>query len=195
MRLVIAAALLAVTAALPNGWKARVDAPPGKEDLKVEEQDGTLTIATGAASALLYKPDMKAWRNYVVTAIFSELNPAAKPEAYGLVVGGVDLDKAVPKFLCFLVRHDGTFSIQRYTGAKARPVVAWRTALTMKESKGVQRSNTLSIRAAGPAVRFFVDDKEVAKLTRAQVGDGVAGLRVNAGLNLQVSRFEVKTAR
>ncbi len=195
MRLVIAAALLAITAALPAGWKARVDAPPGKEDMTVEEQDGTLTIATKAAGVLLYKPDMKAQRNYEVTAIFSELNPAAKPEAYGLVVGGIDLDKAVPKFLCFLVRHDGSFSIQRYTGAKARPVVAWRSALTMKESKGVQASNTLSIRAAGPAVRFFVDEKEVAKLTRAQVGDGVAGLRVNAGLNLQVSRFEVKNGQ
>ena len=35
--------------------------------------------------------------------------------------------------------------------------------------------------------------KEVAKLTRAQAGgDGIAGLRINHNLHLQVSKFEVK---
>jgi hypothetical protein len=113
--------------------------------------------------------------------------------AYGFFIAGVDLDKPTCTYTSFLVRHDGRFSIQRTTGARTRPAVAWRTALTMKEPKGIQTSNTLSIRAAGGMVRFFVDEKEVAKLTRAQVGgDGIAGIRVNSGLNLQVNKLSLK---
>jgi hypothetical protein len=193
MRLVIGAALLLISAALPDGWKARVDGPDSKEEaITVEEKESTLTVTTRGVGTILYKPDMKAEGNYELTAVFSELEPAKTPQAYGFFVGGRDLDKAVPNYATYLIRHDGMFSVQRVQGSKSRSIVAWRTALTMKEPKRVQATNTLSIRAAGNTVRFYVDDKEVAKLSRAQIGDGIAGIRVNPGLHLQVHQITVK---
>ena len=60
------------------------------------------------------------------------------------------------------------------------------------ESEGVTEDALARLAARhGNTVRFFIGDKEVAKLTRAQVGgDGTAGLRINHNLQVQVSKFE-----
>src|SRR5262245_3705104 len=80
MRFVIgvtAVALLAGSASLPNGWKARVDGPDSKEDaIAVEEKESALIVTTRGVGTLLYKPDMKAEGDYELSAVFSELEPA-----------------------------------------------------------------------------------------------------------------------
>ena len=128
-----------------------------------------------------------------VSGAFSQLDPSDFPEEFGLFIAGADLDKDTQRYTCFMVRQDAKFSIQKRTGDTFKSVVAWRPVPAMKEPKGVKTTNTLIIRALGDTVRFLIDDKEVAKLTREQVGgDGIAGLRINHNLHVQVSKFEVK---
>ncbi len=191
--LAIATASIQGTGQLPAGWKVRLD----KVDAKVETVNVTVekdalefhTVPTG----IYYKPEMKAEKDYEVGASFSQLEPAKQPEEFGIFVGGTDLDKDMPRYTSFLVRQDAHFSIRKYTGDTIKAAVAWRPVPAMKEPKGVKSTNTLMIRAQGNIVRFFIGDKEVAKLTRAQVGgDGIAGLRINHNLHVQVSKFEVK---
>jgi hypothetical protein len=136
---------------------------------------------------------MKAEKDYEVSASFSQLDTAEQPEEFGLVIAGADLDKDTQHYATFLVRQDGRFSIQKRDGAVTKAAVAWRPVPAMKEPKGVKSTNTLRIRAIGDIIRFFIGDKEVAKLTRAQIGgDGIAGLRINHNLHVQVSKFEVR---
>jgi hypothetical protein len=184
------------TGQMPGGWKARLDKPDAKlSTVKVTEEKDALEFETGPAG-IYYKPDMKAEKDYEVSASFSQLDSAANPqevEEFGLIVGGVDLDKDTQRYTCFLVRQDARFSIQKRTGAVTKSAVAWRPVPAMKEPKGVKSTNALRIRARGNIVRFFIGDKEVAKLTRAQVGgDGIAGLRINHNLHVQVGKFAVK---
>lgn len=184
------------TGKLPEGWKARLDRPEAKlETVKVVAEKDALEFETGPAG-IYYKPDMKAEQDYEVSASFSELDSAENPnevEEFGLIIAGADLDKDTQRYTCFLVRQDARFSIQKRAGATTKTAVAWRPVPAMKEPKGVKSTNTLIIRAHGNTVRFFIGDKEVAKLTRAQVGgDGIAGLRINHNLHVQVSKFEVK---
>jgi hypothetical protein len=181
------------TGEMPSGWKARLDKPDAKLDtLKVVAEKDALEFQTGPAG-IYYKPDMKAEGDYEVSASFSQLEPAASPEEFGLIIAGADLDKDTQRYACFLVRQDARFSIQKRTGATTKSAVAWRPVPAMKEPKGVKSTHTLIIRAHGNVVRFFIGDKEVAKLTRAQVGgDGIAGLRINHNLHVQVSKFEIK---
>jgi hypothetical protein len=181
------------TGQMPAGWKVRFDKPDAKpETVKVVAEQDALEFQTGPAG-IYYKPDMKAEKDYEVSASFSQLEPAQFPEEFGLIIGGADLDKDTEHYTCFLVRQDARFSIQKRTGARTKAAVAWRPVPAMKEPKGVKTTNTLIIRARGNIVSFLIGDKEVAKLTRAQVGgDGIAGLRINHNLHLQVSKFEVK---
>jgi hypothetical protein len=178
---------------LPADWKVRFDKPDATPEMvEVKEEKDALTFRTGPAG-IYYKPAMKAEKDYEVSASFSQLEPAPQPEEFGLFIAGADLDKDTQRYTCFLVRQDARFSIQKRTGDVTKAAVAWRPVPAMKEPKGVKSTNTLLIRATENTVRFFIGDKEVAKLTRAQVGgDGITGLRINHNLDLQVSKFDVK---
>src|SRR5215471_5878796 len=177
---------------LPAGWKVRFDDAGAKpEDVLVEEKDGTLTFATGPAG-IYYKGD-KAEKDFEYTATFSQLKPTAMAEAYGLFIAGQDLDKDTQRYTYFLIRQDGKFLIKTRNGAATKTIVDWRDAPSMREPKGVKTSNTLEIRATANSVQFVVDGKPVHAMTRDQVGpDGLAGIRVNHNLNVQVGKLEIK---
>jgi hypothetical protein len=178
---------------MPDGWKVRFDDAAAKpEQVMVDEKDGTLAFTTGPAG-IYYKPGMKAAGDYALTASFSQLKPGQFPEAYGLLIAGQDLDKDTQRYTYFLIRQDGKFLVKSRNGAATKAIVDWTDAPSMKEPKGVKTSNTLQIRASGDSVRFFVNDKQVHKLTRAEAGgDGIAGVRVNHNLNVQVSKLTLK---
>jgi hypothetical protein len=178
---------------MPAGWVARLDKPDARPDtLKMIAEKDALEFQTGPAG-IFYKPDMRGEKDYELSASFSQLEPAEYPEEFGLIIAGGDLDKPTQHYTCFLVRQDAKFAIQKRTGPLTKSAVAWRPVPAMKEPKGVKSTNTLMVRAHGTTVRFFIGDKEVAKLTRAQVGgDGIVGLRVNHNLHVQVSKFEIK---
>ena len=181
------------TGKMPDGWKVRFDEADAKADaVVVAEKTGTLTFTTGPA-AIYYKPGMKAERDYELTATFSQLKPSEHAEAYGLFIAGQDLDKPTARYTYFLVRQDGKFLIKSRSGEATKTIKDWTDAPAMKEPKGVKTSNTLQIRATEGTVRFYVNDKQVQKLTRAQAGgDGIAGVRVNHNLNLQVGKLTLK---
>ena len=178
---------------MPDGWKVRFDDATAKpEQVIVDEKDATLAFTTGPAG-IYYKPGMKAEKDYELTASFSQLKPSAHAEAYGLFIAGQDLDKDTQRYTYFLIRQDGKFLIKSRDGAATKAIVDWTDAPAMREPKGVKTSNTLQIRATEDSVRFFVNDKQVHKLTRAQAGgDGIAGVRVNHNLNLQVGKLTLK---
>ena len=132
---------------------------------------------------------MKAEGNFELTATFSQLQPATHPEGYGLFVGGADLQKDEQRYTYVLIRQDGKFLIKSRNGAATPTIVNWMDAVPMREAKGeLKRSNVLGIRAQGDTVHFLVNDREVHHASRADVNpDGIAGIRINHNLNVQVT--------
>lgn len=178
---------------LPDGWKARLDDPLAKANAAsaVAERE-SLKFKSGPAG-IYYKPDMKAERDYELTAAFSQLEPSVPPEPYGLFISGVDLDKEVPRYTAFLIRQDGKYRISSHNGDKAVVIVDWASAPQMADPKGVKTSNTLTIRAQQAAVHFLVGEKEVHQMPRARAGgDGIAGVRIGKDLHVQVDKLAVK---
>jgi hypothetical protein len=184
------------TGKLPDGWTGRLDSPDAKpESLALTNEGPSMKFNTGPdAAGIYYKPNMKGTGNYELSAAFSQLKPSEHPEAYGLFIGGADLDKPTQHYTYFLIRQDGKYSIRSRNGDKTAPIVDWTDSAAMKgDPKGVKTSNTLAIRAAGDGVHFLIDGKEVQKLTRAKAEpEGLAGLRVNHNLNLQVDKLLLK---
>jgi hypothetical protein len=192
----VAAAMVTIALAqgpLPAGWKSRLDT----ESMKVapgaiKEEKDALIFSTGPAAGIYWKDSMKAENDFVLGASFSQLKTSEHAEAYGLFIGGNDLDKDTQRYVYFIIRQDGKYSVRSRNGAAAKAIVDWTAAPSMMEPKGVKTSNTLQIRAAGTEVRFFVNDRQVHRMTRAQAGDGIAGLRINHNLDVQVSKLELK---
>ena len=177
---------------LPEGWKARLDDATAKETGTVTVEKDAV-VFSGGPGGIYYKPDMKAEKDYRVTAAFTQPQTLPEPQPYGLFVSGTDLDKDTVSYTAFLVRQDGKYQIVARSGGKDTVVVPWRAAAQMTEPKGVKPTNTLEIRVLQNGAHFLIGDKEVHQMPRARIGaDGVVGVRVGRGLTVQVTRLEAK---
>lgn len=178
---------------IPDGWKVHFDDAAAKPDqVIVEEKENAVTFTTGPA-AIYYKPGTKATGDYDLSAVVSQIKTTVRPEGYGLFIAGTDLDKDTLRYTFFLVRQDGKYLIAARDSGDVKTLVNWTAAPPMHEPNGMKTSNTLVIRATGNDVRFFIDGKQVTKLTRTEVGgDGIAGVRIGTDLNVQVTRLTLK---
>jgi hypothetical protein len=179
---------------LPSGWKGRLDS--GDKSLagvKAAQMGGGVHFMTGPAG-IYYKPADKMTGAYEAHATFTQMEPAAHPEAYGLFIGGSDLDGAAQKYTYFLVRQDGKYMIKRRAGADTPTVADWTDSPAIKKAdKTGKMSNTLAIEVGKDKVRFLVNGTEVTSVDAAKVDTaGTAGLRVNHNLNLHVEGFAAK---
>lgn len=179
---------------LPSGWKGRLDS--GDKSLagvKVTAMGGGMHFMTGPAG-IYYKPADKAAGVYETHATFTQMEPSAHPEAYGLIIGGADLEAPGQKYTYFIVRQDGKFMVKRRAGAATPTVADWTDNAAIKKADSAGKmTNTLAIEVGTDKVRFLVNGTEVTSVDAAKVDTaGTPGLRVNHNLNLHVEGFAVK---
>ena len=179
---------------LPTGWEVRLDRPgddPSSVEFTVREPG--YQVHTGPA-AILFNAALSVSDEFHAAATIVQATPTQHGEAYGIFVGGKDLLEDTQSYLYFLIREDGKFLIKRRSGAETSPVQAWteHAAIVLRADDGEAPENTLRIDAGSEAVAFSINGQEVARLPRGEVdADGVVGLRVNHGLDLSISNFEV----
>jgi len=179
---------------LPSGWKGRLDS--GDKSLagvKAAAMGGGVHFMTGPAG-IYYKPADKMTGAYEAHATFTQMVPADHPEAYGLFIGGANLDAAAQKYTYFIVRQDGKYMIKRRNGNDTQTVTDWTDSSAIKKADSSGKmSNTLAIEVGKDKVRFLVNGTEVSSVDAAKVDTaGTAGLRVNHNLNLHVEGFAAK---
>ncbi len=190
---VLAFGAIVAAAPLPPGWQARLDNAAPVEGVKFEPSGGGFHVTSGPAG-IYYKPDQQASGSYDVHASFTQLEPAAHPEAYGLFIGGADLQSDQQKYVYFLVRQDGKFLIKKREGEATPNVVACtdQAAIHKPDASG-KATNALGIEVGGDKVRFLVNGTEVASQPKTALEtSGIVGVRINHNLNVQVENFGVK---
>ena len=180
--------------ALPAGWSARLDNGSTKADgVKITPSAGGMHFQSGPAGIYYNAMDKKTGA-YTVTASFTQVEPSAHPEAYGLFIGGAGLDGADQKYTYFVVRQDGKFLIKKRAGAATPTVTPWtENAAVKKADASGKMTNTLSITVGKDKATFLVNGTEVSSAPIDQVdASGIAGIRVNHNLNVEVEGFSVK---
>jgi hypothetical protein len=182
---------------LPTGWKARLDRANARlEDAKVSTMGNGLHFTTGPA-AIYWNAEHQGRGNYTAEASFTMMKPSEHPEAYGLLVGGRDLEGAGQNYLYFLVRQDGSYLVKHRGGSETHDVIDWtkHEAVRTPGADG-KATNALAIRVGADSVRFVVNGTQVAARPRSSPMlanlDGQVGLRVNHNLDVHVEGLRVE---
>lgn len=179
---------------LPAGWQLRLDKAAARaEDVKFVTMGSGLHATTGPA-AIFYNPAYKAEGQFRARATFTLTRPSRHPEAYGLFIGGKELDSDQQDYLYFLVRQDGKYLVKHRAGPDTHELIAWtaHTAIKQPDESG-KATNALAIDVGARAVRFLVNGAEVGSLERVPYlnVNGLVGLRVNHNLDVHIANFGV----
>ena len=185
----------------PEGWNIRFDMAGASEaDLETFVGMPPGWHITSGPAGIYWGPGMSISGEYRAEMEVFLFDPQGRREAFGIFVGGRDLEGPGQSYTYFLLRDGGQFIIKKRDGADAPTVQGWTShnAIRSYADRGDEATvkNVLAIEAGAETVRFLVNDTEVMRVPRSELGmDGVFGFRVNHGLNLHVSRIEATPLR
>ena len=181
-------------------WKMRVDRstnaqdPDDNPELKVVAMGKGVRI-TGGPAGVFWSPTDTAMGNYTIRATFNLQQPSNHVNYYGIVFGGADLDNAKASYTYFTVAQNGTFLIRTFAPGAARPAdVQTRMphAAIAQPAAGGQSTNRLEVRVAGDTITYVVNGQTVHTMPKGTINtNGLAGVRVNHMLDVQVEGFEI----
>ncbi len=181
---------------LPAGWEARLDRPTGKmSDVMLMPMGGGYHVKLGP-SGIFYQPTNTASGAYSVTASFAQNAAPTHPEAYGIFLGGKNLDGANQDYTYFIVRGDGKYMIKHRAGTDVHTINDWTEHAAVKKQDAAGKvTNVLTVDVQPTSVNYLVNGQQVATQSRADVPiavtNGIAGLRVNHNLDLMVTNFAI----
>lgn len=209
MRFVIALVLtlsLAIPAAAqdlqrPADWLVRFDrAGMSEADLEMFVEMPPGWHVTSGPAGIYWTPANAISGNYRAEMEVFLFDPQGMREAFGIFVGGTDLEGAGQKYTYFLVRDGGQYIVKGRDGADAPTLRPWTDHDAIQEwadhGDGASVRNVLAVEARSDDVVFFINGSEMARVDRSEVAvDGIFGFRVNHRLNLHVSRLEATPLR
>ena len=179
---------------VPAGYVGRTD----REGVdiagaKYAANGGRWDVTTGPAH-IVYAAKDNASGTYTATASFDQLEAPRHPEAYGIIIGGRNLDQPSQQYTYFLVRGTGEYLVKVRDGAGTRNVVEWKAADAVpKADASGKASYKLTAHVAPDTVHFLVNDKLVAAVPKSAVPTaGIAGIRINHNLHVSVTPVEIK---
>lgn len=191
------------TGELPAGWMVRFDpSRPGRPAATIAEVNfrtmgGGLHHTSGPAG-VFYRSEPVSGQ-YTVTATFAQ-SKSMQHEAYGLVIGGRDMQTPNQNYLYFIIHpQDGKFLIN-HRASDARPVsvvpYTVNAAIRKDAPETGAATNTLAIHVAADTVHFIVNGTVVQGLAKSQLNgastDGLVGMRLNHNLDLHITDWSVK---
>lgn len=181
---------------LPDGWKARFDSPSSSlSEVTFKDNNGDIHLYTGRAHAIFYRDSNVLTGDYKISATFTmDKNASPHGEAYGLFVGGKNLQKTSQHYLYFLTRRDGKYLIKTRDGTSTHTIKGWSPTNMIKAEKGSQsQTNSLAIKVGSKDVSFWANDKKITSIPKSKLPDtdGIAGLRINHHLTMDIKNLEM----
>lgn len=181
----------------PPEWKVRFDQDAAREsDLEMFVAMPPGWHVTSGPAAIYWHPESEASGAFRIEMEVYLFDPGNRREAFGIFLGGRELEGAGQRYTYFLIRNGGQYIVKRREGSEAPTVAPWadHEAIRSYADRGedVSVKNVLAVEVDEERVRFLVNGETVWEGERGSLDlDGVYGFRVNHGLNLHVSRLEM----
>ena len=191
--LVVVPAVAGAQGVQAEGWEHRLDFGGDVNDVLSFETMGTgvHVTTTGSGFATFWQPASMAKGDFTISATFTQMERSGHANAYGMFLGGSDLDGDGQQYTYFMLRQGGEFLLKQRMGEDLPTLVDWTAndAVNDLDDEG-SSTNKLSVVAAGDTVSFLVNDTEVASQPRSSVDtDGITGLRVTHLLNMHIDQI------
>ena len=184
---------------VPQEFMARVDSNPNTTPGDISQvkytRSGDMWEVTTGPHHIVWRAADSASGNYTATARLQQLEAPGHREAFGIFVGGTNLNQSSQRYLYFVVGGTGEYMISRRDSTRTTSLKPWTASNAVpKADAGGKGDYTLAIRVAADSVRFLVNNTQVAALPKAGLPtDGLAGVRI--GHNLHVSVQPVRITR
>lgn len=181
----------AAASKFPAGWQMRLDnakADPAKVRFEEMGAKDELHAWTGPA-AIFWQPKPLSG-NYRFSATFTQMKAPTHPEAYGIFIGGKNLDKDDVDYGYFVIRGDGKYMIKHRAGSEVHTIVDWteHKAVTKQDAAG-KATNALAFEVSDGFVKALINGHEVQRLPTSEFSpDGMAGVRINHNLDVHITK-------
>jgi hypothetical protein len=167
--------------------------PDDVPNIEFTQTDNGRRVKTGPA-VVIWNPTSNQEGSYTLSATFTLLEPSGHTNYYGLVFGGRELDASSQNYLYFLVAQNGTFMLSHRANDEAVHSVVAKTghdAIARPGDDG-RSVNALEVRVGADEIELVVNGTVVHTQARSGMAartDGIAGVRVNHQLDVEVSGF------
>lgn len=181
-------------AGIPAGYVGRTDRETVDiADASYSASGDSWEVQTGPAH-IVYAAKDSASGSYTASTTISQLMAPPHPEAFGLFIGGRNLDQPTQQYTYFVVRGTGEYLVKVREGSETRDVVKWTASDAVPKQDGDGKASyRLSAQVTGDSVRFMVNDAAVATVARSAImTDGIAGIRINHNLHLTVQPLALR---
>jgi hypothetical protein len=183
--------------ALPEGFLIRLDSDRGDvAEFRLSQETGGIDILTGPAGIAWQPGDTVTRGGFRAQATFVQYAaPVGYREAYGIFVGGSDLQGPDQEYVYLLIRPTGDYLVKRRLGETTQVLVDWtpHDAVDRVVAEGDEPRNTLAIEVFGGDVVFLVNGTEVHRMSAAEARPyGVAGVRANHRLDILVQDWSLE---
>ena len=173
-----------------EGWEARLDFEADIDSVLgfMNMGGGVHVTTTGSGFAIFWQPESMAEGDFSISATFTQMERSGHANAYGMFLGGADLQGPNQQYTYFMLRQGGEYLIKKRMGEDLPTLVDWTAhdAVNDLNDRG-SSTNTLTVEADGDTVRFLVNGNEVSSQPRSDVDtDGITGLRVTHLLNVHI---------
>lgn len=189
---------------VPSDWMVRLDNPdrevtigsvPHSADIFFVTMSPGWHIKTGPR-AIFYPEGHKAEGTYTASTEIHLFDPGGRNEAFGLFIGGQNLQQDNQTYTYFLLRNSGEYLIKKREGNETSVVKDWTETdamTTFDDTTDSSVPNTLRIEVMENNVTFYVNDQKVETLPKAQLDtEGIVGLRINHMLNVHIENLDVE---
>lgn len=172
---------------VPAGYLGRQDDGANTVDAKYTKQGDMWDVETGQHH-IMWAPGDTARGSFTASARLQQVANPSHREAYGIFVGGSNLDQPTQKYSYFVVGGTGEYLINTRDGTKVTKIRDWTAAPSVpKRDASGKADNKLAIHVTADSVHFLINDKLVAALPKSQFPtDGIAGIRIGHNLHVQV---------
>jgi hypothetical protein len=179
---------------VPDGWEVRTDRGTNADQVSFTAMGGGYHVTLGPRT-IFYRPSDTQQGSYRVTATLIQTKAPQHPEAFGLFIGGSDLQGDGQSYSYFLIRGTGQFLVKNREGQGTSSVSGgWadHDAIVAQDADG-KATNTLSVEVGSDVVTFLINGEEVYSAPASQFRtEGIAGLRANHNLDLHIDGFTVE---